>query len=289
MARDLRRFRKIYSGTSCTVVFVYCCSDHEYSDMTPQWNVCTMYDACIIESATCHTFSTLRNIRASDKSKRTKNITIGSTWILLFPHVHNFYVMVTMMCLLETEWFVQRHSAAWMIHSGPFWWLNDSFRTIQLHEWFIQPTQQNWTFPQQVACHWITWIHKFSKSYSSSKWLSLGKLFRGIHLLEWFFQDHSPAWMIHSGPFRSMNDWFRDMFRNVISITLRTCTGGEMLMTHKTMSETTWNDPISWKLPLRLSSMVAPETSQIMGKRWDIESANPYKLLPVVQNSSRRE
>jgi hypothetical protein len=153
---------------------------------------------CIIKFATCRTFSTVQNIRASDKSKRTKNITIGTTWLLLFSHVHNIYVMVTM-CWSETEWFVQRHSVAWMIHSGPFRWLNDSFRTIQLLEWFIQASQQNWTFAQPVARRWITSMYKFSTSYSSSKLLSVEKLFRCIHLLECSIQDHSGVLMIHSG------------------------------------------------------------------------------------------
>jgi hypothetical protein len=62
------------------------------------------------------------------------------------------------------------------------------------------------------------------------------------------------------------NDSFRDMFRNVISLTLLTCTSGEMLMTHNIRSETTRNDPFNGQLPLRLSSMVALEMSNVLGK-----------------------
>ena len=165
-----------------------------------------------------------------------------------------------------------------MIHSGPFSCLNDSFRLLN----------QNWTFTQQVACRWITTsMYKISMSYCSSKLLSVEKLFRAfislndsfrtIQALEWFIQGHSGAWMIHSGPFRSMNDSFRGMFWNVLSLTLRTCAGKEMLMTHKKRSETNWNNPINWKLPLRLSSMVAPETSNVLGKTLRYRESKPVQ------------
>jgi hypothetical protein len=42
--------------------------------------------------------------------------------------------------------------------------------------------------------------------------------------------------------------------------------GGEILMTDNKRSGTTYNDPIKLKLPLRLSSMDAPEMSNVLGK-----------------------
>jgi hypothetical protein len=62
-----------------------------------------------------------------------------------------------------------------------------------------------------------------------------------------------------------MNDAFsRDVLRNVLSLMLRTNTDGEMRMTLNKRSETTCNCPINLRLPLRLSSMVAPEISNVL-------------------------
>ena len=99
--------------------------------------------------------------------------------------------------------------------------------------------------------------------------------------------------MIHSGPFSCMNDSFRDLFRNVLSLTLWPWMSGEMLMIHIILSETTCNDPINEKLPMRLSSMVEPEMSNVYGKRQTVQTRTkpirPSTILWVMQNSSRRE
>ncbi len=106
------RFRKIYSDTNYTFLFVYCCTVYEYLDLTPKCDVLGMYNVhctCIMEFATSRTLSAVRNTTTSDKSKRTPSITIGST----FFNVHNLYVI-------------------WLQCAGRR--LNDSFRGIQLLE-----------------------------------------------------------------------------------------------------------------------------------------------------------
>jgi hypothetical protein len=69
-----------------------------------------------------------------------------------------------------------------------------------------------------------------------------------------------------------MNDSIRDMFRNVLFLTLWPWMSGEMLMTHIILSETTCNDPINKKLPVRLSSMLEPEMSNVYEKTQTVQT-----------------
>ena len=46
-------------------------------------------------------------------------------------------------CLKSFEWFIQDHSVAWMIPGHSFY-LNDSFRTIQLLEWLYRGICYAW-------------------------------------------------------------------------------------------------------------------------------------------------
>ena len=87
------------------------------------------------------------------------------------------------------EWFIQDHSVAWMIHSGPFSCLNDSFRLLN----------KNRTFAQHVARRWITRMYNFQNKLQ----------FKQIVIRWKIVQGRSLAWMIHSGPFRFLNDSFR--------------------------------------------------------------------------------
>ena len=149
--RPFWRFRKIYSGTNCTVLFVYCYTVYKILRLDNENNICVQR-TCIMEFATSRTFSAVRNTPTSDKSKRTPSIKIGSTL---------FFMCITSMLWLRcagrrlndsfrgiqlVEWFIQDHSDGWMIHSRPFSCLNDSFRTIQLLEWFIQAPQKKLYF-----------------------------------------------------------------------------------------------------------------------------------------------
>jgi hypothetical protein len=155
-----RRFRKIYSGTNCTVLFVYCYTVYKILRLDNENNICVQR-TCIMEFATSRTFSAVRNTPTSDKSKRTPSITIGSTL---------FFMCITSMLWLRCagrrlndsfrgiqllEWFIQDHSDGWMIHSGPFSCLNDSFRLLN----------KNPTFTQKVARCWIASMYSFSTSY----------------------------------------------------------------------------------------------------------------------------
>ncbi len=193
----------------CTVVL---CT--KYLDLTTKCNVCVKC-TCIMEFATSRTFSA---VRKDTYFRQIKMYPEYYNLVDIFLHVHNFYVMVTM-CWPVTEWFVQRHSLAWMIHSGPFSWLNDSFRTIQLLEWFIQASQEKSDFCstksslmihkhvqfqyelqlKQIVIRWkIVQVHSVAWMIHSGPFRFLNDSFRTIQLLEWFIQDHSGAWMIHS-------------------------------------------------------------------------------------------
>jgi hypothetical protein len=135
-----------------------------------------------------------------------------------------------------------------MICSEAFTCLNDSFRTIQLVEWFIQDHSVAWMIHSGFSRKIGLLLNKklvddsqtctvsvratikancYPLKNCSGAFSCLNDSFRTIQVLEWFIQDHSVAWMIHSGPFRCMNDSFMDMFLNVLSLTLWPWTGGE--------------------------------------------------------------
>ena len=140
----------MHSGTNCTL-FRFCTfvlRRNTYFETVMKWS-------CIIEFATCRTYSAVRTKRRLDKSKRTQNITIGSTWLLLFPDACTAS-MLWLRCagrrlndsfrsIHLLVWIIQDNSDGWMIDSGPFLCLNDSFRLLN----------QNWTFAQQGARSWI--------------------------------------------------------------------------------------------------------------------------------------
>ena len=113
------------------------------------------------------------------------------------------------MCWLETEWFIQGHSVGWTIHSGPFRCLNDSFRTIQLLEWFIQAIPKKtdifsttnskyseYCSTTSVRGTLVANSRYFKNRSGAFSWLN--DSFMTIQMHEWFIQDHSVAWMIHS-------------------------------------------------------------------------------------------
>ena len=100
----------------------------------------------------------------------------------------------------------------WMIHSGAFSFMNDSFRTIQMLEWFIQGIQLLEWFIQADRqksdfCSTRSSAIEYRLCTTSARATSetnrcpVKKSFRGIHFLEWFIQDHSSDWMIHSGSY----------------------------------------------------------------------------------------
>ena len=95
-----RRFRKINSGTNCTVLFVYCCTVYKILRLDTEMNVCTMY---------MH-YGIYYELYVFCRKKHTyfrqiKTYAEYYDWVDIF-YVHNFCVMVTM-CWPETEWFVR--------------------------------------------------------------------------------------------------------------------------------------------------------------------------------------
>ena len=160
---------------------------------------------CIMEFSTSRTFSAVRNTPTSDKSKCMPSITIGLTFLCAHLMCYGYNVLTgdwmirseAFSCLNDSfrtiqmvEWFIQDHSVAWMIHSGPFSCLNDSFRLLN----------KNWTFAQQVPCCWITSMYSSEQATvqanfyplknCSGAFTCLDDSFRTIQVLEWFIQEH---------------------------------------------------------------------------------------------------
>lgn len=65
-------------------------------------------------------------------------------------------------------WFISWHQLACMIHSAPFRCLNDSFRTIQLLEWFIQAFQKMY-FCCSTSNSLLEYMHELLLQYTLDK------------------------------------------------------------------------------------------------------------------------
>jgi hypothetical protein len=159
---------------------------------------------CIMEFATSPTFSAMWKTPTAVKSNVPRVLWFG----------RHFFICISSMLWLRCagrrlndlfrgiqllEWFIQDHSDGWMIHSGPFSCLNDSFKTIQLLEWFIQASQQKSDF-SSTSSSLLNYKHSlFQYELQLMQIIVCGKI----------VQQHSLALMIHSGPFRFLNDSFR--------------------------------------------------------------------------------
>ena len=141
------------------------------------------------------------------------------------------------------EWFFRGHSFAWMIHSGPFSCLNDSAGAFVLLEWFIQDHSVAWIFRRGNSYYFNDVIQDHSDAWMilPGHSLCLNDSFRTIQLLEWFCRGIHYAWMIHSGPFRWLNDLFSCILQNVFTpmVSVRWC--GEISIIFITYEKHVWN------------------------------------------------
>ena len=111
------------------------------------------------------------------------------------------------------ERFIQDHSDAWMIHSGPFSCLNDSFRLFQKKTDIFSTTNSKYSeYCSRTSVRGTLVANSRYLKNRSGAFSWLNDSFMTIQMLEWFIQDHSVAWMIHS------DDIWKRLIPNVMNL-----------------------------------------------------------------------